>query len=211
VAAFFSVNTTELLISFCSGFVHPPLGKIPPTPLLEIFMNRFAIACFLATSAAAFTSVQAEVFHDNARVRSVDPQYEQVTVPREQCSTQWVNETHRVNDSRPHYGGVIIGGVAGGVVGNQVGRGSGRDAATAIGAVVGAIVGDQVARNHGRNERVETTPRQVTQCQAVNEVQTRIAGYRVTYDYRGQTFTTLMRQQPGANLQVRVSVDPVIQ
>jgi uncharacterized protein YcfJ len=178
---------------------------------LEITMNRIAMTCFLAASAALVTGVQAEIFHDNARVRSADPQYEQVTVPREQCSTQWVNETRRVGDSGPNYGGVIIGGVAGGVIGNQVGRGSGRDAATAIGAVVGAIAGDQIARHNGRPQQVETIPRQVTQCQVVNEVQTRVAGYRVTYDYRGQTFTTMMRAQPGPNLQVRVSVDPVIQ
>ncbi len=173
-------------------------------------MNRNAIACVLAASALA-TGAQAQTFFDNARVRSADPQYEQVTVPREQCSTQWVNETRQVGQSDPHYGGVIIGGVAGGVLGNQVGKGSGRDAATAIGAVVGAVVGDQIARGNARPQRVETTPRQVTQCQMVNEVQTRVAGYRVTYDYRGQTFSTLMREQPGPHLQVRVSVDPVVQ
>jgi uncharacterized protein YcfJ len=174
-------------------------------------MKRIAITCFLAASVVAVAGAQAEVFQDNARVRSAEPQYEQVSVPREQCSTQWVNETRRTGHSQPNYGGVIIGGVAGGILGNQVGKGSGRDAATAIGAVVGAIAGDQVARGSGRPERVESVPRQVTQCQTVNEVQTRVAGYRVTYDYRGQTFTTLLREQPGPNLQVRVSVDPVVQ
>ena len=39
-------------------------------------------------------------------------------------------------------------------------------------------------------------------------MQTRITGYRVIYDYRGQQYTTMMRENPGANLQVRVSVDP---
>lgn len=171
-------------------------------------MNRIATACFLA---AGVTVAQAQTFQDTARVRSAEPQYEQVTVPREQCSTQWVNETRRTDDWGPNYGGVIIGGVAGGVLGNQVGKGSGRDAATAIGAVVGAIAGDQIARNNGRAQRVEAGPRQVTQCQMVNELQTRVAGYRVTYDYRGQTFSTLMREQPGPQLQVRVSVDPIVQ
>ncbi len=171
-------------------------------------MNRIAMTCFLA---AGVTVAQAQTFQDMARVRSAEPQYEQVTVPREQCSTQWVNDTRPVGDSQPHYGGVIIGGVAGGILGNQVGKGSGRDAATAIGAVVGAIAGQQVARNNSRPQQYESAARQVTQCQAVSEVQTRVAGYRVTYDYRGQTFTTLMREQPGPNLQVRVSVDPIVQ
>jgi uncharacterized protein YcfJ len=178
---------------------------------LEILMNRNAIACVLAASAVLATGAQAQTFIDNARVRSADPQYEQVTIPREQCSTQWVNETRRVGHSDPHYGGVIIGGVAGGILGNQVGKGTGRDAATAIGAVVGALAGDSLARGNARPQQVESVPRQVTQCQTVNEVQNRVAGYRVTYDYRGQIYTTMMREQPGPNLQVRVSVDPVVQ
>jgi hypothetical protein len=33
----------------------------------------------------------------------------------------------------------------------------------------------------------------------------------VTYDYRGQTQTTFMRTNPGNNLSVRVTVDPVEQ
>ena len=37
----------------------------------------------------------------------------------------------------------------------------------------------------------------------------RLTGYNVAYDYRGQTYTTLMRENPGPYLQVRVSVDPV--
>jgi hypothetical protein len=44
----------------------------------------------------------------------------------------------------------------------------------------------------------------------VNDMQTRVAGYRVAYDYRGQTYTTVTRENPGPNLQVRVSVDPVV-
>ena len=34
-------------------------------------------------------------------------------------------------------------------------------------------------------------------------------GYRVGYEYRGQHYTTLMHENPGPNLQVRVSVEPV--
>ena len=43
----------------------------------------------------------------------------------------------------------------------------------------------------------------------VNEVQQRITGYRVAYDYRGQVYTTFMREQPGSTLPVRVSVTPL--
>ena len=174
-------------------------------------MHRTAITCLLAAAAASTAGAHAETFHDSARVRSAEPQYEQVTIPREQCSTQWVNEPVRSANAAPSYGGAAIGGVAGGILGHQVGKGSGRDVATALGAVVGALAGDRVGRGTGQPEPYATTQRQVTQCQTVNEMQTRIAGYRVTYDYRGQTFSTLMREQPGPNLQVRVSVDPIVQ
>lgn len=168
-------------------------------------MKRLALVCLLASGVAG---VQAETFFDNARVRSAEPQYENISVPREECTSHWVNETRPVGGGAPNYGGAIVGGVAGAVLGNQVGKGHGREAATALGAVVGAFAGDRVA-NQGRQEQYQVVPREVRNCRTVNEVQSRIAGYRVSYDYRGQHYTTMMRENPGPNLQVRVSVEPV--
>ncbi len=176
-------------------------------------MKRLALIPLLAT--AAFT-LHAETFFDNARVRSVQPQYENVTVPRQQCTSQWVNETRRVSNEQQYgnernYGGAVVGGVAGALLGNQVGNGHGREAATALGAVLGAFTGDRVSnRDRGdRGDRYENVPREVTTCQTVNDVQSRLTGYQVAYEYRGQQFTALLPQNPGPNLQVRVSVDPV--
>ena len=166
-------------------------------------MKRLALIPLLATAAVG---LHAETFVDNARVRSVDPQYESVSVPRQECTSQWVNEPRRTG--RGDYGGAVLGGVAGALLGNQVGRGHGREAATAVGAVVGAFAGDRMA-NRDRWEQYEEVPREVQTCRAVNEVQTRIVGYQVNYEYRGQHFSTLMRENPGPYLQVRVSVDPV--
>jgi uncharacterized protein YcfJ len=45
----------------------------------------------------------------------------------------------------------------------------------------------------------------------VYDAQTRLTGYRVTYDYRGQSYTTFMRTNPGASLPVRVTVAPIEQ
>ena len=168
-------------------------------------MNRFALLPLLAATAL---TVNAQTYVDSARVRSVQPQYETVAVPRQECTSQWINETHRVEDRR-QYGGAVIGGIAGAVVGNQIGKGHGREAATALGAVVGAFTGDRVS-NRGRGERYEQVPRQVQTCQTVNDVQQRLTGYQVTYDYRGQQFSALLPQDPGPQLQVRVSVEPVI-
>lgn len=169
-------------------------------------MKRFPLYCLLAAGAVG---LHAETFIDNARVRSVDPQYQNVTVPRNECSRQWVNEPRQVNYGQ-QYGGAVIGGVAGALLGNQVGRGHGREAATALGAVVGAFTGDRYS-NRDRWNQYEDAQREVTSCHTVNDVQSRIAGYRVGYEYRGQTYTTLLRENPGPNLQVRVSVEPVVQ
>lgn len=178
-------------------------------------MNRIAIASVFAAAATGMVAAQADTFFDNARVRSVEPQYEQVTVPRQQCTTQWVNEARPVGggyyqNNGTNVAGTLIGGVAGGILGHQVGGGSGRDAATAVGAVVGALAGNHIANQNARPVQYVNEQRQVQQCYTVNEVQQRITGYRVSYDYRGQVYSTFMREQPGRDLQVRVSVDPVV-
>ena len=172
-------------------------------------MNRFILLVpVLATAAlTAHADNYTDSYVDTARVRSVQPQY--VTVPRQQCTSQWISETHRV-ESRHGYGGALVGGVAGAVLGNQVGKGHGREAATALGAVVGAFAGDRVAHGGHRGERYEQVPRQVQSCQTVNELQQRLTGYQVQYDYRGQSFTALMPQDPGPRIQVRVSVAPLV-
>ena len=71
-------------------------------------MQRLPIALLLAT---AVIGLHAETYIDHARVRSVDPQYESVNVPREECSRRWIQESRRT-DGRD-YDGAVIGGLAG--------------------------------------------------------------------------------------------------
>ena len=184
-------------------------------------MKRLALLPLLATAAvvAHAQPYVTQPYVDNARVTGVEPQYESVRVPRQECSNQWLNEPRRDDrrDDRREYGGAVLGGVAGALIGNQLGRGHGREAATAIGAVVGALAGNNV-QNRDRwdpqDQRDSWDPRrpvsrEVTVCRNVDDMQTRIVGYQVTYDYRGQQFTTLMRDNPGRFLPVRVTVEPV--
>lgn len=156
------------------------------------------------------TPNQVVTFTDNARVRGVEPQYENVSVPRNECRSQWINEDRRgVGDRQGrNYGGAILGGLAGGVLGNQVGGGRGKQAATVVGAVVGAMTGDHFAN---RDQRVDNDygQREVQNCRTVYDTQSRLTGYRVAYEYRGQQYNTFMRNHPGNNLQVRVSLDPI--
>ena len=127
-----------------------------------------------------------------------------VQIPRQECTSQWVTEQPRA--AAGGYGGAIIGGVAGGLLGNQVGKGHGKEAATAAGAIVGAIAGDRIANN---NAVAAPETREVRSCRTVYDQQNRLTGYRVIYDYRGMEQSTIMREQPGPTIPVRVSVTPL--
>jgi len=166
-------------------------------------MKRLALIPLLATAAVV---AHAQPYLDNARVTSVEPQYESVSVPRQQCSNQWVSEPRR--DRGRDYGGAVLGGIVGGLIGNQVGGGHGREAATAVGAVVGAFAGNNLA-NRDRWQQPVPMSREVTTCRDVEDVQARLVGYQVTYDYHGQQYSTLMQENPGRFVPVRVSVDLV--
>ena len=166
-------------------------------------MKRLALIPLLA---AAAVSAHAQTYLDNARVSSVEPQYESVSVPRQQCTNQWVSEPRRGGGG--DYGGAVLGGIVGGLIGNQVGGGHGREAATAVGAVVGAFTGNNLA-NRDRWQQPVPMSREVTTCRDVEDVQSRLVGYQVTYDYHGQQYTTLMQENPGRFVPVRVSVDVV--
>lgn len=169
-------------------------------------MNR-SVLFVLLTAAGTAVGAQAHTFTDNARVLGVEAQYENVSIPRQECRTDWVSEARPVG--RRDYGGAVVGGLAGALIGNQFGRGHGREAATAVGAVVGALTGDNIAHRGRWEPPYEPVTREVTSCRTVNDVQSRIVGYQVDYEYRGQRFSTLMQDQPGPFVTVRVSVEPV--
>ena len=166
-------------------------------------MKRLVLISLLATSAVA---AHAQSYLDNARVSSVEPQYENVRIPRQECSNQWVSEPRRGGGR--DYGGAVLGGIVGGLIGNQFGGGHGREAATAVGAVVGAFTGNNIA-SRDRWQQPAPSSREVTTCRDVDDVQSRLVGYQVSYDYHGQQYTTLMRENPGRFVPVRVSVDLV--
>lgn len=171
-------------------------------------MKRSAILCLTTLLAVG---ARAQTFNDTARVRNVEPRHENVSVPRNECTSQWVTEQQPVAASR-NYGGLAVGGVAGALLGHQVGGGRGRDAATAVGAVVGALAGEHFANQNGwggYQQASQPQQRQVQTCNTVNDVQSRLTGYQVEYEYRGQVYNTVTREKPGRTLPVRVSVTPV--
>jgi uncharacterized protein YcfJ len=145
---------------------------------------------------------QAAEFEDFGRVVRVQPRVEQVRVPRQECRTDYVQAPVQQQRSA---GGSIVGGIAGALLGSQVGGGNGKVAATAAGAIAGAVVGDRVD-NDGRNYPQQSQEQAVRQCRTVESVENRNAGYEVTYEYRGHTYTEVMNRDPGQRIRLQVSV-----
>ncbi len=179
-------------------------------------MKRLIIASLFAS---VLLGAQAETHTDHAHVLSAEPQFENFNVPRQACSSHWIEERDGRGDLEyqsgqdRRYGGAIVGGLAGGVIGHQIGGGSGKDAATALGVVLGAMTGDRM-QNNGRRSQYDNRPhiveqREVQRCHTVYDTQTRITGYRVAYEFHGQSYTTIMQTDPGSRLPVRVSVEPI--
>lgn len=162
-------------------------------------MNKAKILMPVLLLAASLPAM-ADQYNDSARVLSVTPQTQRVNMPRQECRTEYQQQTY--SNSSP--AGAILGGVAGALLGSTVGRGNGRVAAAAVGAGVGAIAGDRIGNNNSTTTR--TVP--VESCYTVDNWQTVNTGYLVAYEYNGRTYTTVTNQPPGKYIDVNVAVAP---
>ena len=148
------------------------------------------------------------VTYEQAPVVGVEPLYETITytVPREQCSEQRV-QTGSGGGTSPAI--PLLGAIAGGALGSTVAHGhNNQQAGAAIGAVLGGVVGYDVARRSAAPRYVTYGTQEV--CAEVQDIheEERLTGYRVRYQYLGQTYTTVTRNQPGQTVRVRVDVSP---
>jgi uncharacterized protein YcfJ len=140
-------------------------------------------------------------------VLSVTPQTERVNVPRQECRTEYQQQSYS-NAGNRSITGAVIGGIAGGLLGNTVGKGNGRIAAAAVGAGVGAIVGDRIGNQYDNGAATRSVP--VQSCYQVDNWQTVNSGYLVTYEYNGRTYSTVTNNHPGDYIDVNVSVSPSV-
>src|SRR5437867_3230602 len=161
-----------------------------------LYKHYFALTALLAVSSI----VWAKDYQDYARVESAVPEYQRVYSPRHTCYSEYVPE---VSHGPQEYAGTVIGGITGGVIGSQIGQGNGNRAATVAGAIAGAIIGDRVQQHHTRYAGY--AEREVRSCRTVGGWKNRFMGYRVTYEYAGQRYTTRLPENPGPQLPVRIS------
>lgn len=146
-----------------------------------------------------------------AEVVRSSPIYETVsyTVPVQECRQETVayHDEPRARSAT----GPILGAIIGGALGNAVGH---KKRNKQVGTVVGAVLGGSIGADIARQRRAARTPvRYATEevCHTVDErrFEEQIAGYRVTYRYGGETYTTTMDRDPGSSLRVRVRVTPI--
>lgn len=157
-------------------------------------------------------SVQAQTSFETAQVLESRPIYQivEISAPQEQC---WEEEIAidrypgRYQSRTP----VLLSTVIGGAIGNALGHGrSNRQ----VGAVVGAVLGHSI----GRDIMQRSTPPASRQYETVQRCETvyqqtqeeRLVGYQVTYLFNGEEFSVRTKSDPGAEIRLRVTVQPVL-
>jgi uncharacterized protein YcfJ len=177
------------------------------TPTLKITTLALSLC---STAAFAAHENRADVFFDEANVINVEPiiRTVQVTVPQRECYQQEVR-TPVYQGGRGSEGATVVGGVVGGILGHKLshGHGPGTVAGTLLGAAIGNQIGQANAQPPSYHEDISYQER--CDVHELSHSEQRTEGYRVTYRYKGETFTTQMPHEPGKHLRVQVSVTPV--
>lgn len=162
---------------------------------------------------AGCLSAQTETSFETVPVVAANPIYELVSVstPQEQC---W--EEERVVDhyaSRRQSGTpVLVSTLLGGAIGNAVGHNKSNKR---VGAVLGAVLGHSIGRDimQQQNERPSYREYETVQrCETVYQQheEERLVGYQVTYLYNGAEYSVRTDADPGEEMRVRVSVQPIL-
>ncbi len=146
-------------------------------------------------------------YYDRARVLNAEPIMTtvQIAVPQQECYQQ---EVHTPVYTRRSNGAALVGGVVGSIIGHNISHG--RGGASVAGAIIGAAVGSSMAQG---TDTYYDEVSYVDQCDVHTRFRTeeRLEGYRVTYRYKGQIYTTQMDYDPGKFIPVRVDVSPVVE
>ena len=165
--------------------------------------NVFTAAC-ITGSLAFVQTAQAEDQVVLAKVLNATPVTEtvQTQVPRRVCHEEQV-----VTQQTKSYTPSILGGVIGAVVGSRFGGGKGKTLATVGGAALGASVGNDT-ENRARRKRGHTAVVENCHNEPSYDYENRITGYRVTYEYNGETYMTHTSMDPGKTIPLHVHLQP---
>ena len=162
-------------------------------------------------AAAMSTIAHAETSYEYADVIESRPIYQlvEISTPQEQC---WEEEVavdyprQRTSDTP-----VIVSTIIGGAIGNAVGHNKSNKR---VGAVLDAVLGHSIGRDIVRSNN-NSGYRQyevVQRCETVYQQheEERLMGYQVTYLYNGEEYSIRTDNDPGAQIRLRVNVQPVL-
>ncbi|MCH7815200.1 MAG: glycine zipper 2TM domain-containing protein [Proteobacteria bacterium] len=154
----------------------------------------------------------AETSFEYAQVVESRPIYQivEISTPQEQC---WEEEI--VVDRYPRRQGsgtsILVSTIIGGAIGNAIGHGKSN---RRVGAVLGAMLGHSIGRDIIRNKEQSGIREYQTiqRCDTVYQQheEERLVGYRVTYLYNDKEFSVRTDSDPGEQIRIRVSVQPVL-
>jgi len=164
---------------------------------MKILAMAVASACTVLAPAAFAQNYYGDRYRhreDTARVVSSTPVYA-AGETREECWNPRAGhyEERRESHNASTLGGTAAGAVIGGIIGHQFNDRAG----TALGAIAGGAVGHEVAKNRGGGDQDDLD---YSRCRTVSAGSGDIVGYDVTYDYRGQQYTTRLDHDPGRRL-----------
>ena len=128
------------------------------------------------------------------RVISSTPVIQQVSMPRQVCTTQQVTTPGAKSGA-----GAAMGAIAGGAIGNNIGDGTGRVVATMLGLVGGAILGDRV------EGAAPAQVQNVQSCTTQTFYENRVISYNVVYEFNGKQYNVSMPSDPGPFIKLQVS------
>ena len=167
------------------------------------------IACSLSLVSLG---VAAETRYETAQVIESNPIYKvvEVSTPQEQCWEEEISvdrPANRAQNGTP----VVVSTIIGGAIGNAVGHNkTNKRVGTVLGAVLGHTIGRDIMRQNQQPEYREYQT--VQRCKTVYQQheEERLTGYQVTYLYNGEEYSIRTDSDPGDEIRVRVSVQPVL-
>jgi len=167
-------------------------------------MGRIFLAAVLVL-AVTTTWAQGSMYIDAPVVLS-EPIVEVVTrkTPHEYCRNEQVKVLRSsANSATPGLLGAVVGGVLGGAAGSD----SRYQPITAgAGALLGASIGTDIARRQSAGAYYVDERRCYTEYE-LRDIE-RVVGYRVGYEYQGNTYFTRSASAPGNTIRLRVDVSP---
>lgn len=175
-------------------------------------MKRYARAVLGLGIGLTTAGALAETSYVMAPVIEANPVYQVVEVssPQEQCWEEQIAVDHY---SRRNTSGtpVLVSTLIGGAIGNAVGHNKSNKR---VGAVLGAMLGHSIGRDIMRQSSQPAYREYdtVQRCETVyrQHKEERLVGYQVTYLYNGEEYSVRTKSDPGDEIQVRVSVQPVL-